>query len=243
MTKETQTAFVNRVMDLNFKSTQGKYSYCNDDTKQVLFSLDTTNENTNVILDPSWSRNGYSHSIKHIHKVLDEGYDLLVFKKKTKKNSAGATINDGFEPNVEKRKLQDEGDGVFKAVPIDSYLPEEVIESSGKKRFYEGSMKTVLVNAYERNEEARNACIKEYGDNYFCAICGFDFEEKYGVRGKEFIHVHHIVPISEVKEEYEVNPKTDLIPVCPNCHAMLHRGGHTITPDKLRELIISNKSE
>lgn len=212
-------------------------TYCNDDTKQVLFSLDITNENTDVILDPSWSSKGYSHSIKHINKVIEDGYDLLVFKKQTKKTRSGTTISDDFEPNVEKRKLQEVGGGVFKAVPIDSYLPEEIVESS--KRFYEGSKKTVVVNAYERNQEARKACIKEYGDNYLCAICGFDFEEKYGVRGKEFIHVHHIVPISEVQVEYEINPKTDLIPVCPNCHSMLHRGGHTITPDKLRELITS----
>ncbi|MCU8141135.1 HNH endonuclease [Vibrio vulnificus] len=242
MKKETQTTFVNRVMGLNFKSTQGKYSYCNDETKQVLFSLDTTNETLDVILDPNWSSKGYSHSIKHVRKVIENGYDLLVFKKKTKSSRIGKTVSDGFEPNVEKRRLQDVGGGVFKAIPLESYFPEEIVDSSCCKRFYEGAKKTVVVNAYERNQEARKACIKEYGDNYLCAICGFDFEEKYGVRGKEFIHVHHLVPISEVRKEYEVNPKTDLIPVCPNCHAMLHRGGHTISPDNLRNLITMIKS-
>ncbi|KAA8679666.1 HNH endonuclease [Vibrio gigantis] len=236
MEKETQTAFVNRVMGLNFKSTQGKYSYCNDETKQVLFSLDTTNVDHDVILDPSWSSKGYSHSIKHINKVIEEGYDLLVFKKQTKTNRAGITSNVGFEHNVEKRILQDVGGGVYKAIQKDSYFPEELIESG--KRFFEGSKKTVLVNAYERNQEARNACIEAFG--YQCAVCTFDFEKKYGVRGKEFIHVHHVIPMSEVREEYEVNPKTDLIPVCPNCHAMLHRGGHTITPDSLRQLILES---
>ena len=50
-----------------------------------------------------------------------------------------------------------------------------------------------------------------------------NFEEKYGAIGKDFIHVHHKIPLSEINEEYIVDPVNDLIPVCPNCHAMLHR--------------------
>ena len=45
----------------------------------------------------------------------------------------------------------------------------------------------------------------------------------YGELGKDFIHVHHIVPLNTIGEEYKVDYKNDLIPVCPNCHAMLHR--------------------
>lgn len=57
-----------------------------------------------------------------------------------------------------------------------------------------------------------------------CAVCGIDFEKVYGELGKGFIHVHHTVPIHTIGEEYTINPGKDLIPVCPNCHAMLHRG-------------------
>jgi 5-methylcytosine-specific restriction protein A len=56
-----------------------------------------------------------------------------------------------------------------------------------------------------------------------CSICGFDFEEKYGPRGKGFIHVHHVIPIHQIGKEYKIDYRKDLIPVCPNCHAMLHR--------------------
>jgi 5-methylcytosine-specific restriction protein A len=38
----------------------------------------------------------------------------------------------------------------------------------------------------------------------------------------QFIHVHHINPISSMGSVYKINPKQDLIPVCPNCHAMIH---------------------
>ena len=41
--------------------------------------------------------------------------------------------------------------------------------------------------------------------------------------GKNFIHVHHIKPLSEIDKEYKINPIQDLRPVCPNCHAMLHK--------------------
>ncbi|MEG1241999.1 MAG: HNH endonuclease, partial [Oscillospiraceae bacterium] len=47
--------------------------------------------------------------------------------------------------------------------------------------------------------------------------------ERYGEVGKNFIHVHHKIPLNEISEEYVVDPVNDLIPVCPNCHAMLHR--------------------
>jgi predicted HNH restriction endonuclease len=86
---------------------------------------------------------------------------------------------------------------------------------------YEGSKKQIIVNAYERNSKARQECINKYG--YICSICKFDFEKKYGEIGKSFIHVHHITPLSEINEKYKIDPIKDLIPVCPNCHAMLHK--------------------
>lgn len=48
------------------------------------------------------------------------------------------------------------------------------------------------------------------------------FEKFYGAEFKEIIEVHHIVPVSQIGEAYVVDPIKDLIPVCPNCHAVLH---------------------
>jgi 5-methylcytosine-specific restriction protein A len=236
MKKETRTSFVNRVMGLSFKSTQGKYSYCNDDRKQVLFSLDSPNGD--VILNKNWSRHGFSHSMKHINKVLDEGYDLLIFRTKTKRNKKDETISDGFEPLLEKRKLVVGEAGIYRAVAMNFYNSEELQESGGD--FYEGAKKTITVNVYERDTKARQACIDEFGCS--CMICSFNFESVYGERGKEFIHVHHIVPISKVNKEYKVDPIKDLIPVCPNCHAMLHKGGHTLLPEELSKLFTSSST-
>lgn len=230
MKKETRTNFVNRVMGLSFKSTQGKFSYCSDSKRQLLFSLNSINGD--IILSPAWSKNGYAHSLNHINKIIDKGYDLLVFHTITKKNNKGKTVACGFDPSIEKRKLVVEDD-VFRAVPIKSFFDSEA--SSSGNTYFEGAIKTVTVNAYERRRDARIECLKKFG--YLCQICGFDFEKIYGERGKEFIHVHHIVPLSEIKSEYQLKPLEDLIPVCPNCHAMLHRKGNTISPKELKSIL------
>jgi len=104
----------------------------------------------------------------------------------------------------------------------DFTLPEELPESTS---FYEGARKTINVNRYERNSAARAKCIAHHGT--ICSVCKFDFEAFYGPIGKGYIHVHHIVPLAEIKENYKVDPVNDLRPICPNCHAMVHRNSGT----------------
>jgi 5-methylcytosine-specific restriction protein A len=105
----------------------------------------------------------------------------------------------------------------------------------------EGLRKSVFVNIYERSSSARKKCIQSKGT--ICAVCGFDFKKKYGELGEGFIHVHHIIPISLIDESYVINYETDLIPVCPNCHAMLHRGknGEVLSVEELRCIIDNSK--
>lgn len=230
MVKESRTSFVNRILGLSFKSTQGKFSYCSDSKKQVLFSLN--HGNGDVILSPRWSKKGYSHSLKHIDKVRYEGYELLVFQTMTKKNKSGETVAFGFNPSIEKRRLLIEND-TYKAVSIDGLFGTETYEKDVSS--FEGATKTIRVNVYERCPKARKACLDEYG--YLCKVCNFDFEKVYGKLGKGFIHVHHIVPLSKINAEYEVDPLRDLLPVCPNCHEMLHRNGNIMLPDELKLLL------
>ncbi|MGU3449668.1 HNH endonuclease [Methylobacterium sp. 391_Methyba4] len=89
--------------------------------------------------------------------------------------------------------------------------------------FSEGEVKRVLTKQIERSKKAVAACLKHHG--YTCKACDFDFEQTYGEIGINFIHVHHIIPISLTSGKYTVNAKSDLVPVCPNCHAMIHRNG------------------
>jgi 5-methylcytosine-specific restriction enzyme A len=111
-------------------------------------------------------------------------------------------------------------------------FPEEFSEDDV---FVEGASKKVLVNKYERDPQARKKCIQHYGS--ICVVCNFDFEDHYGSIGEGFIHVHHLKPISEIGEEYKIDPILDLRPVCPNCHAMLHKGKPTFSIEELKRMI------
>ena len=103
------------------------------------------------------------------------------------------------------------------------------------EKLYEGALMKVNVNKYERNQKARRECVAKKG--YRCQVCGRDFEATYGEIGKGFIHVHHLTPISSIGKEYKLNVDTDLAPVCPNCHYMLHRKNPPYTIEELKEII------
>ena len=120
-----------------------------------------------------------------------------------------------------------------------SFDPESISESLiqspeqvTKGEYREGAVREVLVNVYERDRVARKACVAYYG--LACSVCGLRFEERYGPLGAGFIHVHHVVPLSEIGSKHQVDPIEDLRPVCPNCHAMLHRRRPPLSIEELR---------
>lgn len=120
---------------------------------------------------------------------------------------------------------------------IDSDIDKPIYpdEVDSEIEYAEGKTKRVLVNNYERNPIARKKCIEQYG--YKCQVCEFDFKEKFGEIGKDFIHVHHKIDISTIGNEYSVNPISDLVPVCPNCHSMLHKRKPAYSIEELIDLM------
>ncbi len=109
--------------------------------------------------------------------------------------------------------------------------PYASTDGNEKNTYTEGTAKQMIQTRYERNPYAKVACIKHYG--YSCSVCEFDFEKRFGDLGKNFIHVHHLTLVSTVGKT-EVDPIKDLRPVCPNCHAMLHRQNPPLTIEKLK---------
>ena len=112
--------------------------------------------------------------------------------------------------------------------PIDTYDESDVLDYLLNKhnneipvgQIMEGASKVVKHVIYERNPANRKAAIQIHGTH--CAICGFDYNSVYGSDlADSYIEIHHIKPISEGQQK--VNPESDLIPVCANCHRMLHR--------------------
>jgi predicted HNH restriction endonuclease len=98
----------------------------------------------------------------------------------------------------------------------------------------EGAEKKVFVKKYERSQILRRRAIEIHG--VICKVCGFNFELNYGEIGKDFIHIHHLEKISNKGEDL-VDPIKDLVPICPNCHAMLHSNDPPMTLEELKEAL------
>ncbi len=120
-----------------------------------------------------------------------------------------------------KPELKEAMQEIYEGAAIAEIISPEEIDSKSVENLYEGARKQVYVNSYERNRDARDQCVKHYGAR--CIICGFDFEKIYGKIGRNVIHVHHLKPLAEIGERYQVDPINDLRPVCPNCHVIIHK--------------------
>jgi 5-methylcytosine-specific restriction endonuclease McrA len=114
------------------------------------------------------------------------------------------------------------------------YTASEELPSSSTD-YVEGAARSILVNAYERNRRAREKCIQHYGRT--CAVCAFDLGARYGKPAAGYIQIHHVVPIARARKEYRLNPITDLRPVCPNCHAVIHRREPPFSIDEVKEML------
>lgn len=134
--------------------------------------------------------------------------DQVIIRKKTKKDKSTFYEIDLIRCN--------NGSNVE-----DEYLFGDEFSLEEESGLPEGAKKQVTVNKFERNKKAREECINYW--KHSCSVCKMEFEDTYGEIGKGFIHVHHKIPLSEIGKSYNVDPINDLIPVCPNCHAMIHK--------------------
>jgi hypothetical protein len=143
--------------------------------------------------------------------------------------------------------IEGEG-GVHGAVPLVLYAAAQVKDGDHRgvylspseesdRELTEGARTTVEVSRIERDPAARRKCIGIFGTT--SVVCGFNFEKTYGTIGAEFIHVHHLQPLAAAGGRRKVNPKTDLRPVRPNCHEMLHRRGPPFMIEELQGIIRS----
>ena len=153
-------------------------------------------------------------------------------------DGVGPAKIEGFEPKLTSKSLKRVGGSWYASDDgLGNLLPEEV---ETPEQYIEGASKTVSVNTYERNSDARAKCIEYHG--FKCAVCSFDFEHVYGAIGEKYIHVHHVIPLAEIQKEYLLDPVKDLIPVCPNCHAIIHRTRPPLTVEQLKKHLLSNEN-
>ena len=103
--------------------------------------------------------------------------------------------------------------------------------------FIEGAEIAILTDRFERSRAARRRCIAAHGTA--CAVCGVDFGHLYGPQFAGKIEVHHRKPLNEIRLDYVVDPVADLVPVCPNCHMVIHSkpGGGAYSVEEVRDML------
>ncbi len=101
----------------------------------------------------------------------------------------------------------------------------------------EGAPTEVVSVRYERSPANRSLCLAHHG--YRCKVCGFDFGARYGPPGEGLIEVHHLTPLALSDGPVAVDPVRDLVPLCGNCHRMVHRVSPPYSPDEVRVMLMA----
>lgn len=177
------------------------------------------------------------------HKIMDhsdDGNELLVFyrDRKAEYSNYGFKYLGEFEyishsGDMPKRfNLQAKDIGLLDSGDIGS-----IQDMGNNEDFREGKEKTRIQTYYERNPKLRAKALKLHGTT--CKVCGFNFNEVYGNHGEGYIEIHHLYPLSSRDKQESVNPMTDLVPLCSNCHRMIHRKKQLLSIDELKKLIKS----
>lgn len=168
--------------------------------------------------------------------LLEDSINLLVpALTKAVRLAARKQASRGVKAGHNQEAVEILGAMVGRSLPKPTYAIAVDAKARENTELEEGALRQQVSSHYERNPAARSACIQHYGT--ICFICKFSFESAYGELGRGFIHVHHLVPLSSIGETYRIDPIKDLRPVCPNCHAMLHRRDPPLGIDELQDLI------
>lgn len=109
-------------------------------------------------------------------------------------------------------------------------------QESNQTYFDEGFKRVIAKEVTVRNKRVVLYAKNKYGVK--CAVCEFEFAEKYGAHGFGFIEMHHLNPVKDGKRKTTVN---DLRPVCSNCHRMLHKGERLLSIDELKKIIKNHR--
>lgn len=159
-----------------------------------------------------------TRSINAGHQITDADACFYTVKSKTGRNLVEAMVN------------------ACSAAELFSIQENEMVFVDGIAPEYEGGRRNVVASRVERSRKNRTIAISLHGCK--CQVCGFDFEKFYGDLGKGYIEVHHVNPLAEQNGAHEVNPETDLVCLCANCHRMIHKnGGDVLSVEELRKRI------
>lgn len=188
-------------------------------------------------------------TIGKIAHYIDIEFDILIDPNKNKlldkdalKNIDTNNVQQWFPQrsgiSIKKEVLDSLESNWFNFIRENNYIGNSFVSNDVvtniKETFKEGKSKEITQTRYERNPQARKLCLTHHG--YSCNVCDFNFHKYFGEFGNGFIHVHHINPIAEIGNEYQIDPIKDLIPVCPNCHVMIHSKRPAFTIEEIKHI-------
>ena len=141
---------------------------------------------------------------------------------------------------IDRRDVELINNAFYKAPEPHILLAQEFGYNPNEKSFKEGKVQLRLHLTKERNRSlvirAKEIWNREQNGRVRCSICSFSFTETYGEVGEGFIEAHHTLPISELAPDTTIN-MDDLVPVCSNCHSMLHRRRPWLTVEQLHTIV------
>lgn len=152
----------------------------------------------------------------------NSGLELIVFYREHKYQYKGSAFRyEGIFRYVSHTGSNPTHFVLKRVLDLDSMAAEDVKGYDVEQFIEVGLREKRYVNYFERNPQIRAAVIRAHGTK--CMACGFDFERTYGERGRGYIEAHHIVPVSQLDGETIIDPVTDMVVLCANCHRMVHR--------------------
>jgi len=128
----------------------------------------------------------------------------------------------------------------YRAPEPDILLAQEFGYDPNEETFKEGKLQLRLHLTKERNRRlvirVKEMWNRKQNGRVRCSVCLFSFPETYGEVGESFIEAHHTQPTSSLTPDTIVS-MDDLVPVCSNCHSMLHRHRPWLTVEQLRTIV------
>lgn len=199
-------------------------------------------------------------------KLAPEGKDAEILAGRKDTHFSQKVRNLKSHKTLENKGLVTYEDGVFKITQTGKeYIAEgfgeiaRALHSQGfteedRKTEYEKDYKDLIVEegvlgTREQKFRSRSKGLIELAKRHYavndkipCETCHFDFLDFYGDRGRGYIEIHHTHPVHtyeiEGRREDITRALEKLVPLCSNCHRMIHRKrGHLLSPKELKELI------
>lgn len=138
-------------------------------------------------------------------------------------------------------RLQFVTDTVVKALTVALIAVPHAVGGSvtGVSGEVEGQRIHELSVRIERSRANRMACIAIHGLG--CAACGMRMSDRYGELARDLVEVHHLHPLASLDVPRSVDPRSDLVPLCPNCHRVAHLVTPPLLPSQIRESLISSR--